>query len=103
MRKCVGRRDPQRPFGSGIGEGPGEPLRLATDEIFTMDPPPERAIAGTTAFMPGKQPYWSIWMCRRQSASSLRWVVVPGPSIISPAFMAKPSHLSCRMSQPIRV
>jgi hypothetical protein len=29
-------------------------LRPATDEIFTMDPPPERSIAGTTAFMPRK-------------------------------------------------
>jgi hypothetical protein len=28
-----------------------------------MDPPPERSIAGTTAFMPRKQPYWLIWMC----------------------------------------
>jgi hypothetical protein len=27
-----------------------------------MDPPPERSIAGTTAFMPRKQPYWLIWM-----------------------------------------
>src|SRR5262250_1914434 len=34
-----------------------------------MDPPPERSIAGTTAFMPRKQPYWLIWMCRCQSAS----------------------------------
>jgi hypothetical protein len=41
-------------------------LRPVTDEVFTMDPPPERSIAGTTAFMPlpRKQPYWLIWMCR---------------------------------------
>src|SRR5205085_4368381 len=36
-----------------------------------MDRPPERSIAGTTAFMPRKQPYWLIWMCRCQSASSV--------------------------------
>ena len=48
--RCRLGHAPQRPFGRGIGEGPGEPLRPATDEIFTMDPPPERSIAGTTAF-----------------------------------------------------
>src|SRR3954453_20476359 len=66
---------PTKPHAGICGGGAGYPAPLpdrpATDEIFTMDPPPERSIAGTTAFMPRKQPYWLIWMCRCQSASSV--------------------------------
>jgi type III restriction enzyme len=37
---------------------PGDPRRPATDDILTIEPPPDRAINGTTIFIPRKQPSW---------------------------------------------
>src|ERR1700756_5614430 len=49
----------------------GEPRRPADDEMLTIAPPPARSIAGTTAFMPRKQPSWLIRMCRSHSSISV--------------------------------
>jgi hypothetical protein len=49
----------------------GEPRSPAVEEMLTIEPPPERSIAGTTACMPRKQPSWLTRMCRSNSARSV--------------------------------
>src|SRR5262249_48935976 len=75
---------------AAYAKDPGDSLKPAIDEIFTIDPPPERSIAGTTAFMPRKQPYWLIWMCCCQSdrrSPSARRAGIVDQTVLAPELL----------------
>jgi hypothetical protein len=39
--------------------------------MLTIEPPPERSIAGAAAFMPRKQPSWLTRVCRSNNSASV--------------------------------